>query len=545
MTSTKKVVSLIVALFLMAGLLAGCSNEEQPTDTTQPTASPSASESTPPSEAPNEYVYRMPIVDSPVTITKWCLFESTQLTSPNEIKSNIEMEKRTNVHIDYKLASVADMATSFNLIITSGDYPDIMFGGDYTGGYDKAIEDGVFQDLTDVIDMWMPNVKGLMESDDDVRKMFYTDSGRIPTIMQITYGNPQAPFLGPVIRTDLMDQVGVSKIPETYDELHSALSLFKNQLEIPIPLSMNYTGYNGFLHTFTAGYNIAPGFYNENGVVKFGFIEDGFLDYLTMMRDWYAEGLIDAEFYTKPDFVVNMGDLSGGKIGVAENAFYTLIDIYAMMSGNPDYRLAGMPLPKQNVGDTLHFRMVGAKASPGTAVTSAVDTEEKLEIVARWLDYGYTEEGYLLNSYGIEGESYNLVNDKPVLTDIILKDPEGKQPGDVLGLYTGALFTSSWYDPAREKQIVSQNAWDAAAVWNDSSLGDWVMPTITMTTEEGTDYSSIYNDIDTYITETVPNFIIGTKSLDEYSQFVEKIKSMNIDYCIEIQQDALYRYLAR
>jgi putative aldouronate transport system substrate-binding protein len=139
-----------------------------------------------------------------------------------------------------------------------------------------------------------------------------------------------------------------------------------------------------------------------------------------------------------------------------------------------------------------------------------------------------------------------VVDGKPILADLILKNPEGKQPGDVLGLYAGTLTTSSWYDPSREKQFVSQSAYDATEVWKNSSAGDWVMPTaITMTTEEGAEYTSIYNDINTYITETVPTFIIGTKSLDEFPQFVEKIKSLNIDRCIAIQQAALDRYLAR
>jgi putative aldouronate transport system substrate-binding protein len=47
------------------------------------------------------------------------------------------------------------------------------------------------------------------------------------------------------------------------------------------------------------------------------------------------------------------------------------------------------------------------------------------------------------------------------------------------------------------------------------------------------------------ISETIPQFITGQKPMTEYDAFVEQLKSMNIDRCIEIQQAALDRYIAR
>jgi putative aldouronate transport system substrate-binding protein len=38
---------------------------------------------------------------------------------------------------------------------------------------------------------------------------------------------------------------------------------------------------------------------------------------------------------------------------------------------------------------------------------------------------------------------------------------------------------------------------------------------------------------------------MGDKPLSEYDAFVAQLKSMNIERCIEIQQGALDRYLAR
>jgi ABC-type glycerol-3-phosphate transport system substrate-binding protein len=103
----------------------------------------------------------MPISSSLYTITAWRAYTSTFNTSPNEILANKELEKRTNIHLDYKLVPSADAITQYNLLITSGDYTDIIFQGmnggtpDYTGGLDKAIADGVLIELSDAVNKWI------------------------------------------------------------------------------------------------------------------------------------------------------------------------------------------------------------------------------------------------------------------------------------------------------------------------------------------------------------------------------------------------------
>ena len=49
-------------------------------------------------------------------------------------------------------------------------------------------------------------------------------------------------------------------------------------------------------------------------------------------------------------------------------------------------------------------------------------------------------------------------------------------------------------------------------------------------------------DIDTYVKESIPKFITGQLSMDEWDGFVKQIKDMNIDRAIELHQAALDRY---
>ena len=66
-----------------------------------------------------------------------------------------------------------------------------------------------------------------------------------------------------------------------------------------------------------------------------------------------------------------------------------------------------------------------------------------------------------------------------------------------------------------------------------------------MTADEGTEYNALYTDIQTFVQEKTASYIMGSESLDTFDDFVETLKGMNIERCIEIQQAALDRYNAR
>jgi putative aldouronate transport system substrate-binding protein len=103
----------------------------------------------------------------------------------------------------------------------------------------------------------------------------------------------------------------------------------------------------------------------------------------------------------------------------------------------------------------------------------------------------------------------------------------------------------SFYIWKRNWIAYSEDQINAFDVWGKSASGDWVMPPISLTSEEGSEFSTLYGDITTYIDEMVTKFITGEVAITEFDSFVDKVKSMKIDRCIEIQQAALDRYNSR
>ena len=71
------------------------------------------------------------------------------------------------------------------------------------------------------------------------------------------------------------------------------------------------------------------------------------------------------------------------------------------------------------------------------------------------------------------------------------------------------------------------------------------MPMVTLTAEEGQDYAKVMNQVSTYQETAVLQFIMGTRSLDEFDAYVEDMKQLEIEKAISYQQSAYDRYQAR
>jgi putative aldouronate transport system substrate-binding protein len=66
-----------------------------------------------------------------------------------------------------------------------------------------------------------------------------------------------------------------------------------------------------------------------------------------------------------------------------------------------------------------------------------------------------------------------------------------------------------------------------------------------MTSEESDTFSSRYSDIQTYLEQMIPSFIIGAVSFDQWDEFIDNIERMGIEECIAVEQAALDRYYER
>ena len=264
-----------------------------------------------------------------------------------------------------------------------------------------------------------------------------------------------------------------------------------------------------------------------------------------MLNKWYKEGLIDPDFAAKKDFLPSDTFVATGKAGIWFDAT-TRLGVLKMLAKDSNYKLAALPYPVKKAGDKLGLLGLGTRATYCWALTSAC---KNVDTVIKWIDYMYSPEGSMLVSYGVENKTYTIGSDgKPKFADLILKNPDGLNLQQALYMYTGNIGGGRLLlNENREEQGYDPEALKAVEIWNNSrGDGSNALPdSAKLTAEEGTEFSKVMADIETYVRETTLKLILGEESFANYDAFVNNIKSMGIDRAIELKQASLDRYNRR
>lgn len=494
-----------------------------------------------------EEEFKLPIVDEPFTITIWAPAGDVVYKTMSNLGESAfyqEMEKRTGIHVEFIHPAVGSEAESLNLLLSSSELPDIIcppYGWKYPTGYDGGVADGLFYDITEIVQEHCPNYWEALHISDNVWKQSVTDSGKIAGFWNVSVGGAQPPFMGEVVRKDWLDELGLD-IPVTYDDWYEMLKLFKEKKGAVAPMMLYYTGFNPN-NVFCGGYGITETFMVKDGAVKYSPLEPGYKEYLQMMAKWYAEGLIDPDFVTKKEFLPSEEYTTTEKTGAFYEQYLDL-NMLKTRSDNPDYQLVAVSTPRVNVEDELHVRQVNFEVGASGWIMSA-DCKDPIT-VAKWCDYFYTEAGDLLSSYGFEGHTWEYNADgKPEFTAFMYNNPDGLSLAEAYH-YWAKLGGAGYYHWDREFVGMVPGDLEAMEIWQTGNDGAYVMPTaISMTADEAVEYANIMADVETYRSEMVINFILGLESLDNYDAFVQTLKDLNIERAIEINQAALDRYNAR
>ncbi len=541
----KKGIALLLSLIMTSSVIAGCGSSSKEASAG---SAPSASEDSTASAEAGELT--LPLTEDTETISVWMINDPTAMAKNGGDYNNNpyykELEARTNVHIDWQVPAAQTESEQFNLLFTSGNLPDVMYYNptqnvSYKDGLDAAVDDGYFLDLTDLLPKYAPHyLEAIEKSSENVKKAAVTDEGRYVQIYSILQ-TPQPSYFGYVVRQDWLDECGLST-PETFDDWENMLKTFKEKYGATAPLSTVPT-WLWNLGTGMGVYNITD-FYQEDGKVKQALLDEPekVREFLTLMNKWYTEGLIDPDFASETNFWGNSVLVSNDSTGVT-CTMYTIPSAAFLPSMNDeDAAFSALKVPVKNQGDTVMSGYVVPDATSSWVISADCKNPE---LVLKWIDYMYTEEGARFGNYGVEGETYTMSDDgKPVYTDVISSNPDGLSYDEAMRLYT---YEPSWpgvyYDWERELQFVSEKDFQMCNVWNDFDHEATYYPSFaSLNLEENAEYSDIFSDLSTYIQENLLSFVTGSKSLDEFDDFIATVNSMNLSRVVELKQSALDRF---
>ena len=520
----------------------------------------------------------------PRTVSYWIDLANTSgadVKSMGDLYCWKAIEANTGINVEFQHPASGQAAEQFNLVVAGNEMPDIMYyswATNYSGGADAAIEDGKIIPLQDYMEEYAPNMTHYFELHPDMLADITTDSGNIygfPAIYTSTAEGSKEwqgvfdrepfaeSFIGLVIRTDYLEQVGMD-VPVTYDDWYNVLKAFKEKLGLKYPMcfvqmfeQMSVAISAGFgVCVPVSGFSAAYGYgINEENKVEFGPVKDGYKDYLAFLNKLYSEGLLDNDYMvldrTSVQAKILQGDV-GAWIEMMPTGLGNLKSQILKDDPNNTFSAVGVHEMVNTAGTENRYHPANQPItlSVGAKTGSCQEVKTAMEL----LDYGWGEEGNMLLNWGIEGESYEMVDGWPQFTDAIIHNKEGKAPSTAHSMYrqlNGPFPEDHW------QRLVSKTDYSLAEGeidQNIASLNTWSyengkhyngLPATTLLDSEQAAYSGAFNEIGTYVGEMTAKFITGTESLDNFDDYVKNVYSMGMQNCLDIQQEALDRYNAR
>ncbi len=521
----KKSLCILSAITIVLGAFSGCSSQKPASPDSQAAGGTASANSDSPylaSEKPLKLTVHMGTADSGVFKNDWPIFQKAA--------------EMTNVTLEGTLPdTVKDFTETFSLVIASGDLPDIMQA--LQKDFLEFGPEGAFLPLNDLIDQHAPHLKKFLEENPDVKSAASDMDGNLWFIPFVQDGEAEK---GWFIRKDWLDKLGLQE-PTTVEGLHEVLTAFVNN----DPNGNGQKDEVGFFHRNTLKgiegllglWDAYQGFRVFDNKVVYGPMEESYGVAMENLAQWYKEGLIDKEIFTRG--VKARDILLADNVGGLTHDFFASTGNYNEQLSDKIENFAFDPmLPPADInGDVKEPSKRDRAKNYGWGISHS--NPDPVATI-KYFDFWFTEEGRRMANFGIEGDTYTMVDGKPIFTDKVLKGE--KAPVEVIR-QTGAQSNFGFeQDFFYEEQWTTPLAIEGIKLYSDNDVYMDKYPTLKFTKEEQDEMTKILSKIDTYVTETTQQWILGAKPVD-FPAYQAELKKLGGDRLVEINQTAYDRYV--
>lgn len=309
-----------------------------------------------------------------------------------------ELENKLNIDIQYEAPPINNYNEKLQISMAAGTIPDIIYNwGGADTNYEQWAGDGLLADLDDKIQNY-PNIMATVP-EDYWPAMRSTKTGKINAIPKCNVDN----YWGFVINQQWLDNLGL-KAPTNLEELR----------EVAYQFTHNDPDQNGKDDTYGLSYSMGTfvdmipikyafgavdGVKDIDGEYKIWQKQSGYIPYLTYLRELYADGSLDPEFFTNA-YGVDDEKLAAGTAGMKVGH---QVDVLGLLNNTPDAieRFTYIGAPANDNGERNTY--ISPSMWGAWMISADADVDKCLELI----DYAMSEEGFILTSLGIEGEHYN------------------------------------------------------------------------------------------------------------------------------------------
>lgn len=451
------------------------------------------------------------------------------------------LKDKFGIRFNYDRIPRTDWETKTNTYFATGEEPDITIGGKEMNYKNWSAEGQLapidYKKLPNWCALWgddLEKVVALASSPDG--NLYY-----LPTVRQ---EKVQMCWL---YREDVFKKLNL-EFPQTADEFLEVCKKIKAAYPNSIIVSSNgqkKSALTGFYQMFWIPELILQSHSCVDPVtgefVPYALTSDNARDMYKFISALNKEGLIDKEILSieKENFYTRC---------TQDNAFITynyvyntdLINTKTNVNGKTDANWDWAPNMVTGYPDKgTIYKKDPTYSNWGPAFSWKLgEDEERFDALLKYYDWCATEEGQLFTSYGVEGESYNMVNGQPEVADgwYHEKDsPKGKKINREFGILTYTFIKhSKLFDELRGRQI--NQLYDAYMANDDYYYFDEFPMRYTQAEEER--YTDLEVSLNSKRDEYMARFFSGASDPNndaDWNQYISDMKKMGLDEFIELQ----------
>ena len=488
-----------------------------------------------------------PIVNDKITLTAFQFELDNQAIDFSDLWFFEELEKKTNIHVEFEEIKENDWSAKLNLMFASESYSDLILRG--TVDIEEYVEDyGVIQKLIVPLDDYLPEYMPIYYS----RLQLNNANEAIPASDGKSY------FVGFLISQDIntnghwfinqnwLNKLGL-QMPKTIEELTNVLYAFKtmdpngNGAADEVPYQATFNDTNTGIYNMFAAWGVPENtFYiyiDETEKVRFTGLEDGYRQCLEWLSTLYADGIIDRECISQDS------NLWGTKVNSDISGFFTYWRLSNSILFEEIQSQFTYMIPVSGEGYEPKVSSLLELTQFGAALTVH---NKYIGESLRWLDAQMETETMMVSQNGPIGEMIEL-NEEGKYEIIYV--PEHNDLYSIVPVICGQFFAPADYysqiyemAPHRVEKAEYCREYEKSGVMEYKSY-QYLTDLSPLTSEEHLRVNKLYNDINKYMTEALTNFITRGVTDESWQSFSEGLDALGVGEYVALYQRAYDEYL--
>ena len=458
-----------------------------------------------------------------------------QFSAPvtNELEVIKILEEETNTIINVTNVAQSDLEVKVQTALSSGDTPDVveMWNYDLAAVY---AANGLFLPMDEYAAKYT-NLQRWWEKYPSIKKNTHFDDGKLYILPKI---DTRVFLTHLTINQTWLDETGLTA-PTNLDELYDTLTAFKEAYPDGTPFGVGmYTASDGIVNQILYAYDVQNGFnlYSVGETYTYGLYTyaDRAREAFAYLAKLYADKLLDQQMFSITEDEVTK-KISNNEVGV-----FVSWEMYELYGPGGSFGTNYVPMAALEGPDgKAHDRGTAPTGTPFFVTKGCTNPDA----VMRLFDYIYSDQGVELLNWGIEGQTFVKENGEYAYTDAVLKH----ELGPSTGRYALGLCTPHF-------PCVSLKESEYAAVMpltqEREKLCEGILypdnPILTGTEEENERVTAIMTDVNKYVNESIPKFVIGEWNTDgDFDAFIAQLQRMGIEEAIQIKEEQFKRWNSR